>query len=357
MPAIITPPSSTRRPFRIAALICAMALICSGAAARSASAFEIAVQDDSTFLYGNGYPRERAFQQARQIGATVLRVNLMWPDFVRLGWGPYDSVVDRARRSGLRVQFTLMGTPKFYDRRASRLLSWKNPSAVRAGAFAGAVASHFRGQGLRYSIWNEPNLSYYLEPQSKAPTLYRNLYRASYNAIKAVDPGAQVLYGELYSGNLRGKGGTAPLTFLARATGGLRADGFAYHPFQFNFGPFQRNRRYVALASVSDLRSSLRRLARSGRLRTPGGGPLPIYFTEFGYQVKGSWVLRPERKRANWTVAAFQLAKRSGVRSMLYYHLVRSYNRRWDTGIVTSSGSRLAPFTALVRARRGLVGF
>lgn len=357
MPISTTPPARSRRRLGLTALACALALLCSGAAAQSASAFEIAVQDDSTFLYGNGYPRERAFDQARQIGATMLRVNVIWADFVRLGWVPYDSVVDRARSHGLNVQLTIMGTPKFYDRKASRLLSSKSPSAARMGSFAGLIASHFRGRVFRYSVWNEPNLSFFLEPQSKAPVLYRNLYRAAYNAIKSADPTAKVLYGELYSGNLKGKGGTAPLTFLSRATGGLRADGFAYHPFQFNFGPFQRNRRYVALSSVSRLRSSLRSLARRGRLRTPGGGALPIYFTEFGYQVKGSWVLKPERKRANWTVAAFQLAKRSGVRSMLYYHLVRSYTRRWDSGIITSSGSLLAPFSAMVRARRGLVGF
>jgi hypothetical protein len=339
------------------ALACVAASLASGAAAQPAGAFEIAVQDDSTFLYGNGYPREKAFGQARRMGASVLRVNIIWGDLARLGWVPYDSVVDRARSWGLNVQLTLMGTPKFYDRRASRQLSWNNPSAARTGSFAAGVANHFRGRVTRYSVWNEPNLSYFLGPQAKAPGLYRNLYRAAYAAIKSVDPPAQVLYGELYSGNIRGKGGTAPLTFLSRATGGLRADGFAYHPFQFNFGPFQTNRRYVALSSVSRLRSNLRSLARRGRLRTPGGGALPIYFTEFGYQVKGSWVLKPERKRANWTVAAFQLAKRSGVRSMLYYHLVRSYSRRWDTGIITSGGSLMAPFTALVRARRGLVGF
>ncbi len=357
MPITTTLPNSTRRRLSLASLACAAALLCSGAAAQSASAFEIAVQDDSTFLYGNGYPRAKAFEQARQIGASVLRVNLIWADYVRLGWVPYDSVVNAARAAGLNVQLTLMGTPEYYDRKANRMLSSKNPSAARMGSLAAAAASHFRGRVIRYSVWNEPNLSFFLEPQSKAPRLYRNLYRAAYTAIKSTDPAAHVLYGELYSGNLRGQRGTAPLTFLSRATGDLRADGFAYHPFQFNVGPFQRTRRYVALAGVSQLRSSLRGLARSGRLRSPSGGTLPIYFTEFGYQVKGSWVLRPEGKRANWTVAAFQIAKRSGVRSMLYYHLVRSYSRRWDTGIITSGGSRMAPFSALVRARRGLVGF
>ena len=364
MPTTTTTTTTTiasfhRRPrrLRLTALVCALTLLCSGAAAQSASAFEIAVQDDSTFLYGNRYPRERAFQQARQLGASVLRVNMIWADFVRLGFGPYDGVVNRARSWGLKVHVTIMGTPKFYDRRASRVVSSKNPSAGKTAGFAAAVARHFRGRVTRYSVWNEPNISWYLEPQSKAPTLYRNLYRASYNAIKAADPAAQVLYGELYSGNLRRPGGTAPLTFLARATGGLRADGLAYHPFQFNFGPSQRSRRYVAVAGVSQLRASLRRLARRGRLRTRSGGTLPIHFTEFGYQIKGSWVLKPERRRASWTVAAFRLAKRSGVRSMLYYHLVRSYSRRWDTGIITSSGSTMAPFQALVRARRGLVGY
>jgi hypothetical protein len=357
MPIPPTRPRSPRRRLAIAALACTAAVLGSGAVAQSASAFEIAVQDDSTFLYGNGYPRDEAFAQARDIGATVLRVNVIWADWVRFGAERYDSLVDQAAGWGMKVHFTLMGTPKFYDRAASRRVSWSNPSAGRTAVFARDVSRHFKGRVARYSIWNEPNLSYFLEPQSRAPRLYRNLYRAAYQAIKAADPAAQVLYGELYSGNLNGKGGTAPLTFLSKATGGLRADGFAYHPFQFNLGPYQLSKRYVALSSVSRLRSALRSQARRGRLRTPSGGTLPIYFTEFGYQVKGSWVLKPESKRANWTVAAFQLAKRSGVRSMLYYHLVRSYSRRWDTGIVTSGGSEMAPFSALVRARRGLVGF
>jgi len=350
-------PARPRRGMLAACVVAMLACTSLAFAAVPARAFEIAVQDDATFLSGNGYPRELAFQQARQIGASTLRVNVFWSDWKRRGAGPYDELVDRARAWRMRVQLTIVGTPSYAPRSANRWLSYNNPSAGRMASFSAELARHFRGRVARYSIWNEPNLSYFLSPQRRAPAIYRNLYRAAYGAIKRADPRAQVLFGELYSGNLRCCGGTAPMTFLNQVGGDLRADGLAYHPFQFGFAPGTRSRRFVALASVSTIRATLRGLARSRRLRTPGGGTLPIYFTEFGYQVIGSWTVRPESRRASWIVAAFRQAKRDGVRSMLYYHLVRSNSRRWDSGIVTAKGTPMASFQALVSARRSLVGY
>ena len=40
---------------------------------------ELALQDDATFLLGGKrVPREKAFNYARQLGVTRLRVNMLW---------------------------------------------------------------------------------------------------------------------------------------------------------------------------------------------------------------------------------------------------------------------------------------
>lgn len=326
-------------------------------AAAPAQGFEIAVQDDPTFLYGSRYDRELAFEQAKALGARVVRVNMIWADWRRLGPEPWDSVVDRAGDWGLRVHLTLLGNPRFYHGGNRRITYWK-PSAGRVGVWAGEVANHFYGRVRRYSIWNEPNIDMFLGPQRDAPRLYRNLYRAAYRAIKANDPGVQVLIGELFSGYRRPPRGLAPMAFLNATSRNLRTDGLAYHPFQFTTAPNRRSTSYLGLADISTIQRSLTRLRRRRQLRTPGGGTPPIYFTEFGYQIRGSFAIRPETRRASWTVDAFRIAKRAGVRSMAYFHLVRSFAPAgWDSGLVNTNGSVTPSYHALFKARRSLVGY
>ena len=100
----------------------------------------------------------------------------------------------------------------------------------------------------------------------------------------------------------------------------------------------------------------MRSAARRRAVRTGSGRPLPIYFTEFGYQIKGSYRVRSESRRASWTVEAFRMAKSGGARSMLYYHLVRNYGGHWDAGIIDAGGTATPVFNALVGARRALIG-
>jgi hypothetical protein len=346
---------SPRQLARAALVLMTTLALWLGWSTRDARAFEIAVQDDPTFLLNTGkISRQAGFQRAQQLGATVLRINVIWADWVRNGPAIYDAAISEAARHGMAVHLTLTGTPS--GTRGARQLGNNRPSPKLFAAFVTAVSSQFRGRVARYSLWNEPNLRTYLSPQSSAPTIYRNLYRAGYAALKRTDPGAKVLLGELFSGNVRGARGRPPLEFLNRMSGNLRADGLAYHPFQYADGPRQRSSRYVALASMSSIRSTMRALARRRALRTPSGGPLPIYFTEFGYQITGSYGVRPESRRASWTVEAFRMAKRGGARSMLYYHLVRNYGRGWDTGIVNRGGSTTQVFNTLVGARRSLIG-
>src|SRR3979409_260005 len=101
-------------------ILAVLTLAVLAAAAKPAGAFEIAVQDDRTLLARTSYSRERALDQARAIGATALRVNVIYADWVRLGTGPYDSLGDLSRSKGFRLPFTLMVTPRNFPRREPR---------------------------------------------------------------------------------------------------------------------------------------------------------------------------------------------------------------------------------------------
>jgi len=344
---------------------------------RAQGGLEVALQDDPVFIRDAYYDRERAYADARRLGVSWLRINVYWhsvlgpaarrrraPARPRYDWGSYDRAILAAHAHGVRVELTLTGP-------APRWATAGAPGGVDrpdAGAFAGfarAAASHFRGRVRRYSIWNEPNYATFLSPQSVAPAVYRRLFEAGSSAIRALDPGAQVLIGETAPNGVRGKV-IAPLEFLrrvacatpayrpARRCAPLRADGYAHHPYQF-LAPPERSRTgvdNVAIGSLDRLPAALDRLAAAGLLSTPGGDPLPVYLTEFGYFRRGGRVL-PPAVRAAYLRRAFALAARDypRVRQMLQYLLVSppiDYpGGHFDTSIVSRSGKPTRSFEAL----------
>ena len=131
--------------------------------------------------------------------------------------------------------------------------------------------------------------------------------RAARPAIRAADPGAQVLIGTMSSRgrDLRSRGATMrPLAFL-RALGCVDArwrplrsglckgfkpatgDGFAFHPHGTLTSPNRAypNRDDVNLASLGRLESTLDRLQRGGRLRA-STRRFGLFLDEYGYQTR-----------------------------------------------------------------------
>src|SRR2546423_15448926 len=86
---------------------------CRQPAAR-ARGMELAIQDDSVFVYGSLYDRARALAQIRDdLHASALRMTLTWAEYKRSGFGRLDSAVTAAAAAGIRVQLTVAGTPEF----------------------------------------------------------------------------------------------------------------------------------------------------------------------------------------------------------------------------------------------------
>src|SRR4051794_27366715 len=318
------------------ALLLAAVLAAAGAASAHAAGPEIGVSDDRILLVGGANP-DQAVAEWRADGVDVARIFALWsriaprrhsvrppagfdaanPFSKGYTWGRLDEAVRRVRAAGLKVMLTVSGPgPLWSSESPGRRNAHYRPNPARYAQFATAVARRYGADVDRYILWNEPNLSTWLQPQAKcshgrctpvAPHLYRALVRAAYPAVKAADPGAQVLMGAMSSRgqNLRSTNATMrPMAFL-RALGCVsagfgrlrsgacrhfapaRADGFAFHPHGTLTSPDRpySNPDDVNLASLPRLEATLDRLQRGGRLRATTRR-FGLYLDEYGYQTR-----------------------------------------------------------------------
>jgi cellulase (glycosyl hydrolase family 5) len=342
-------------------------MLIGSAAAHAAPGMEVGLQDDAVFLYQNYYNRDTALDQAKQLGVTRLRVNVLWdrvasaqaaqttpPATVTYNWAPYDSLVDAAAAKGIKVQFSIAGPAP----------AWANgmhqdnlhagafkPNPVLYGRFVHDVAQHFAGRVDRYSIWNEPNWKGWLAPLKTAPQQYGKLFKAGYAGIKSADPNAKVLFGELAPQERKGAS-TAPLTFIKKALGRgkITADGFAHHPYAFTVSPTSKKGgpNDVTLGTLNRLTNLLKQLAKKHKMRTPQGKSLPVYLTEYGYFARGPRFLGDARRTA-YLKQGFQIAQKNpAVRELVQYTLVAPPgNVAWDTSLIGADGTPTSAFTSL----------
>jgi hypothetical protein len=293
------------------------------------------VQDDAVFLHSTPSQVQAAARQVRALGATYLRITAGWsviapaprskqrPSFDAADPGDYgdgfkalDTAVRAAAKSGLKVELDIgFWAPRWAVGRGSSTPDRERyyPDAAQFGKFAAAVARRYSGtfHGLpavkMFVPWNEPNHPAFLLPQWRgtrpiAADLYRESYLAAHDAIKAVQPDAQVLIGNLAAttSDAIGHGGIAPLRFLRELTcvddqlnplatkactryRPLDADGIAMHPYSNHFGgpgADSPSPDDVPVADTARLTALLSQLAARGRIN----GAWPVYDTEYGYE-------------------------------------------------------------------------
>ena len=360
----------------VASAFAFLTLLALPSAAHAARGMELALQDDAVFVDERWMDRDTALDHAAHLKTKRIRVNILWSRVLTSGadhrtppaggavydFSRIDALQAAAAARGIKLQLTLTGPAPAWAT-ADRKVGGNAPDPVKFAAFVRTVAAHFKGRVDRYSIWNEPNLSAWLSPSTRAPQLYRSLYSAGYTAIKTVDPKAKVLFGEL-APNRDGRT-IAPLKFIrgvtcskanykaARRCAPLKADGLAIHPYQLTSSP-----KKVAggpddtpISQLSRLTKALDQLARRKALAMPNKRGLDLYLTEFGYLSQGSRKLS-HSVRAAYLRDAYAIARRNPrVRQLLQYQLVDPpAHELWHSALLDRHGRRLAPFAGLARA-------
>jgi hypothetical protein len=335
-----TPRAGCRARSRLNAVVAvlalaAAALVAPGAGvAAAASDTQIGMADDLLLF---GHPDEAAFAVAvwRGFGVDVVRIQARWatiapqprahraptgfhpgdPGDPHHDWGKLDRAVAMVRSQGLRVILQITGPApvwaSLYPRRGNP--RWK-PDRRAFAQFAGSVAGRYRADVDTYVVWNEPNNATSLQPQWKcrhrecapvSPHTYRGLVRAGYPAIKAADPGAQVLIGALAPRGRRPRGTETPmrpLRFLRemgcvdrhlkpRAHGACKdfhpatGDGLAYNPHGGLSAPHASDpqRDNARIGDLGRLERTLDALSLGIRI-VATTVRFDLYLTDFGYE-------------------------------------------------------------------------
>jgi hypothetical protein len=236
------------------------------------------------------------------------------PNSPGYNWAPLDAAIAAVRNNGMQVMLTLnQSNPRWASTQPSKTQASWMPNPTRFAQFVTAVGKRYGQQVNRYLMLSEPNQLPFLAPQFTcrgrkctpvAPHLARNLSNAGYTAIKAADPGAQVIVGELAPiGSPPSRtGGITPLLFLqqmgcvnklfrpirtglCRGFKAVRGDGFGYHPYvNTKTSPFQatRNQQLAKIGDLPRLLGWLDTLTRKRRMRA-STGRFRVYLTEYGY--------------------------------------------------------------------------
>jgi len=218
-----------------------------------------------------------------------------------------------------------------------------------------------------YAPLNEPNWYRHI-PKRGAGTVYRKLHNTAYEQIKAVDPKAKVLFGELLpyeraksksypygqssdagtfvrevlglKSNWKAKGGTKTSSYR------VKADGVALHTYDFKADPRKKrkDRDDWTQANLGYAKSDLRKAARTKRL--PSAAASRIYLTEFAYKTAGSDKISTSRA-STYLKRAWSIAKKYKVRTFLWYQLrdPSSSDEIWQSGLQTRDGGSRKTWT------------
>lgn len=263
---------------------------------------------DGTFSSPDPMQRAAWFDDARSVGAGVVRIELSWngaaptrpadaenPADAAYRWGVTDAAVQDATARGLRVLLSINGAPPWAEgpRRpqSANFGTWKpNPQAL--GQFAGAAARRYP-QVTRWQVWNEPNLIGYLAPLwtrkgghlvAEGPRRYRQMLNAVYTGVKAVNPRNLVVTAGLAPyGDPPGGSRIRPVTFW---TDVLKArthfDVLAHHPYSVG-GPKQHaiDSRDVSIPDLGRLTRVVKRALKRGTALPRR--PKPLWITEISW--------------------------------------------------------------------------
>ena len=244
-------------------------------------------------------------------------------------WGEVDRAVAALNARGIEVTLALTSpAPVWATAVPSRREPTYKPDPQEFGDFAHAVAVRYAGKATSFILINEPNLWQWLTPQVScssaavssckpaSPAIYRRLFRAGYDQIKAVSPGVSIWGGALAPG---GRANTdfkrislGPLTFLrsmgcvtasykrdrssSRGCSGfspLKMDGIAVHPHTAGRPPTDpaKDPDSVTIPTIGRMTGVVDRIQAAGGVlngavssSSAGSAHLGVYIDEYGVQ-------------------------------------------------------------------------
>jgi hypothetical protein len=378
----------------VAAAVVATAAVCVPAA--SASRFvQVGLFDDAQFNYGDP---DKVYPMLKQLNTQLIRVSLLWggpngvakrrpvnpmnPNDPAYDWSVYDRTVVYAQQYGMKVVFSIIGTPPWANAAAG--VNVKPRSALDLERFAVAAARRYSGSFAardgrtlpavrQWLAWSEPNNPAFLRPQYRkvrgkdviqSAIDYAQICNAIVKGIRKTSIGAQKVAcgvtGPRGNNNPNSsRPAVSPLPFLRamKRAGAKGFDAYAHHPY---YGAPRETPSTppppgihgnaptaITLGNINLLIREVTRLYGSKR----------IWVTEYGYQTNPpdrifgvSWA-----NQAKYLNQAYGIVRRNPRIDMFLWFLLRDERRLvdegWQSGLLSASGTRKPAFAAFQKLR------
>jgi len=352
----------------VLAAFCAAAIVLLVPSVSSASPYaRFGVQDDAYLSAGPAL--EAHLDTVQRMGAQVVRYTVSWrqvapkkparpsnPGDPAYDWSSVDPVLNGLHERHLTPIVTLYGTPGWANGGASANVMPRSKWSL--SAFALAVANRYPWVRM-WEVWNEPNLTRFLIPNS--PRLYvGRLLNPTYAVLKK-----HALANRIAGGATSPRptpSGLSPVVFMR----GMHAahahlDAYSHHPYPVTRGErpdgFARNvckycKGVLTLANLPELLKEVRR----------DFGTKRIWLTEYGYQTNP-----PDRfgvarwLQAKYVADSWLRAKRARYVDVLIHFMIKDEPQLsgWQSGFFTAAGTVKSAFYSfqlpiVVSSRHGL---
>lgn len=139
---------------------------------------------------------DQSVKVTKQAGFGWLTQQVRWDGLqpkqdTAIDWSQLDSAANAAANGGVKMMFSIVAAPDWAANPGSHFP--KNPSDFVT--FLNQMVTHFKGRVQAYEIWNEQNFAVEVGPGHINAGDYVELLKASYQAIKAIDPAVTVVSG------------------------------------------------------------------------------------------------------------------------------------------------------------------
>jgi len=233
-----------------------------------------------------------------QAGYRLARMDLTWSAVERQGgvydFAAHDRLVAHLSKAGARPLFILDYGNPLYDGGRSPFTEAGRAAFAR---FAAAAAAHFRGRGIIWEIWNEPNLAQFWKPQPNADD-YARLAVTTAMAVRAADPDAVIL---------APGSSDFPWEFFETIFRG----GVLNHVDAVSVHPYRRTPPESAASDFGRLRALIARHAPHDKRN------LPIVCSEWGYSTAIGGV--SEARQASYLTRMWLANLAAGVNLSIFY--------------------------------------
>lgn len=241
---------------------------------------------------GDAASRSAAISRAQAVSAKVSRNSFLWHLVeAKQGtrdWSVPDAVADSLVKAGIQPLFCIYGSPSWANgvsesTDSNYYLNVPIDDAAfgtwvaRYKDFVMAAVQRYKSKVKMWELWNEENEHYFWKPQPNVDR-YITWYKQMYDAIKSVDPSAQVALGGITglaaSGAIDYNGNAFLQALYDR---GVYPDIVAIHPYAGNNqAPDVHNQYENNFDDIGLIRNTM---------QSNGQGSKPVWVTEWGWNL------------------------------------------------------------------------